>query len=89
MVIIVSKEDQKESNRRRNSIGEGRISQNKEKSRKRRLSIEDGTVLGKSWKRAAVEEKTIGQGISFINPALQEGETNIIVMDTEQKNLKI
>ena len=83
MPIIVSKEDQKQA-KRRNSIGEGIISQNKEKSRKRRLSIENGTVLGESRKRAAVEEKTIGQGISYINPALQEGETNIIVMDGDK-----
>ena len=83
MPIIVSKEDQKQA-KRRNSIGEGIISQNKEKSRKRRLSIENGTVLGESRKRAAVEEKTIGQGISFIDPALQEGETNIIIMDGDK-----
>ena len=83
MPIIVSKEDQKQA-KRRNSIGEGIVSQNKEKSRKRRLSIENGTVLGESRKRAAVEEKTIGQGFSFVDPALKEGETNIIAMDGDK-----
>ena len=76
MRIIVSKEDQKQARKRRNSIGEGRISQNKEKSRKRRLSIDEETVLGESRKRAAFEEKTIGQGFSHIDPLLQEDEAD-------------
>ena len=65
MRIIVSKEDQKQARKRRNSIGEGRISQNKEKSRKRRLSIDEETVLGESRKRAVFEEKTISHLSQF------------------------